>query len=40
MPSVSSSLLKRIGFVELPKRHAFGGFDHAVVTADVFDPSF
>jgi DNA-binding beta-propeller fold protein YncE len=33
MPSASPSLLTHVGFVELPKHQASGGFDHAAVHA-------
>jgi hypothetical protein len=33
MPCVSSSILRHVGYVELPKHQASGGFDHAAVHA-------
>src|SRR5262249_21506977 len=33
MPLASSSVLRHVGFVELPKHEAAGGFDHAAVHA-------
>ena len=33
MPSAPSSMLQHIGFVDLPKHEASGGFDHAAVHA-------
>lgn len=34
MPSETSTVLRRVGFVDLPKHEGSGGFDHAAVHAD------